>query len=194
MKNLFTLMVVLFMSSITYGQCLSVINGSKNGSGSYKYHDNPYGHWYIAGMVDLNNAFDIDETVHEPQGIDYDVEVGVRNRNFAYYIFYGGYKAERGGFKVDFNNYGAGVDYFLLERGRAKLAVGANAGLWIKNSTALSGTMEDISYFTYAIRVKPVYKINKSIGLFLIGQYQHRPDRTFSGIFEVLGGLQFYIN
>lgn len=178
-----------------YGQCISIINGSGGGGGfQYRYHDNPVGHWYVSAAIDLNNAFDVNETLYEPQGLDYDIEVGVRSRSFVYYIFYGGYKAERENFKVDFNNYGVGVDYFLVDDDKIKLAIGMNGGAWVKNSTAPTGDKKDVTYLAYAARIKPIYKINKSVGLFLIVQYQQRPDRTIDGIFDVMGGLQLYIN
>jgi len=186
MKNLFILMAVLFMSSITYGQCTSIINNSKNGGGSYKYHDNPYGHWYVSGAFDVNNAFNFTDSTVEPKGLDFDVEVGVRSRSMAYYGFYGEYD------EINYRNYGAGVDYFVFERGNLDVLLGVNVG-GIDITSPISGRR--VTYFAYAGRVKTIYNINNSIGIFAVGQYQQRYDRAdVEGIVEGMIGIQFYIN
>ena len=182
MKNLFILTVVLFMSSIAYGQCLSTINGSKNGTSDYKYHDNPYGHWYVSGAFNVDNAFKYTDT----KGLDFDVEVGVRSRSMAYYGFYGEYD------EINYRNYGAGVDYFVFERGNLDISLGVNAG-GIDIIRPISGRV--VTYFAYAGRVKTIYNITNSIGVFAVGQFQQRYDRVdVEGIVEGMVGIQFYIN
>ena len=186
MKNLFILTVVLFMSSIAYGQCLSTINGSKNGTSDYRYHDKPYGHWYVSGAFDVNNAFNFTDSTVEPKGLDFDVEVGVRSRSMAYYGFYGEYD------KINYRNYGAGVDYFVFERDDFNVSLGVNAG-GIDITRPISRRV--ITYFAYAGRVKTIYSITSSLGVFVVGQYQQRRDRVdVEGVFEAMVGMQLYIN
>jgi len=188
MKNVIIIILTIFLGLITstsYSQCLSTINGSKsNKNFSYKYHDNPAGHWYISGEVDINNALDIDRTI-EPRGWDYDIELGVRSYSFAYYFYYGEFK------KIDYTNYGFGVDYYLAEYERLDILIGANIGVINVERSYLP---ESVSYLTYAPRIKTVFSISNSVGIFAVGKYQLRPDRDIHGIFEVSAGIQLYIN
>jgi len=185
MKKLFILMVMLFMSGITYGQCLSTINNSKTELASYKYHDNPNGHWYVSGAFDVNNAFNFTNSTVEPKGIDFDVELGVRSRKIAYYVFYGEYD------EINYRNFGAGVDYFVFERGNLDASLGVNVG-GIDITRPISGRV--VTYFAYAGRIKTIYNITNSIGVFAVGQFQNRYDREIKGIVEGMIGLQLQIN
>lgn len=187
MRNLLIslLLIVLSVSSFSsYGQCASIINGSKP-SLHYKYHDNPLGHWYVSGSFDVNNGLDLSQTEMEPKGLDFDVELGVRSRSFSYYAFYGEYS------KIEYSNYGAGIEYFFIEDSRVDVTIGGNMGVITRDRSYLN---KPISYLTAAVRSKAIYDISNSIGLFLTGQYQLRPDRNIHGIFEPMMGIQFYIN
>ena len=189
MKKVIITILTIFLgliSTTSYSQCLSTINGSKsNKNFSYKYHDNPAGHWYISGVADLDSALNIDKTDTEPRGLDYDVELGVRSYSFAYYFYYGEFK------KTDYSNYGVGVDYYVAEYDRLDILVGANIGVVNVERSYLP---ESVSYLAYAPRIKTIFNISNSVGIFAVGQYQLRPDREAHGIFEVSAGIQLYIN
>lgn len=68
-------------------------------------------YWYINGSFDLNMAVGIkdnpDTAEFNDRGLDFDVEVGARDRHVGVYIFYGRFDA------MDYQNYGAGVDYYV---------------------------------------------------------------------------------
>ena len=183
MKKLL-LITALLITASSFGQCLSIINGRKSSPSNHSRES--YQHFYAGFNFDVNNAFQIDETRTEPRGLDYDIEIGYRDYDLAYYAFYGDYN------KVEYTNYGAGVDYFVFERGNLDVLLGVNVG-GIDITSPISGRR--VTYFAYAGRVKTIYNINNSIGIFAVGQYQQRYDRAdVEGIVEGMIGIQFYIN
>lgn len=165
------------MTSASFGQCLSVINGSK----SFPFPPDRYNKYlYVDGSFDVNNAFDIDKTVSEPQGLDFDVEMGYRKGAFAYYAYYGGYD------KINYENYGVGVDYYLMDSRTFDVSMGVNLGAVDRN---------DIAHFAYAVRLKPIYDVTDMFAVYARAQWQQRPDRNMlsnntPGIFEVSLGVQ----
>jgi len=175
------LITALLIGATSFGQCLSVINGRMS---SPFDRGNLENHWYFGGQFDINNAFDIVETDTEPQGLDYDVEVGLRKYAFAYYVFYGEYA------KIEYTNYGLGIDYFAINTRNIDVAIGVNAGVISKPTPLTTG---DVSYFTFAGRLKGLYSLTPYLGLTLTGQYQQRPDRDINGVLEVMAGLQINI-
>lgn len=175
------LITALLIGASAFAQCPSIINDSKSFSSGRAGSEN---HWYFGGQFDINNAFDIVETKTEPQGLDFDVEIGIRKYAFAYYVFYGEY-AER-----EYTNYGLGIDYFVMNTRNIDVAIGVNTGVISKPTTL---TMGDVSYFTFAGRLKGLYSFTEYLGLTLTGQYQQRPDRGINGVFEVLAGIQINI-
>ena len=177
------LITALLITASTFGQCLSVINGRM--SSSFNRDRESFQHFYAGVNIDLNNAFQIDETATEPKGLDYDIEIGYRDYDLAYYAFYGSYD------KVDYMNYGVGVDYFLINTRSFDLGLGANIGM-IKRGTPV--TYDRVAYFAYAGRAKGLLMLTNYLGVTLTTQYQQRPDRSIHGIFEVMAGIQININ
>ncbi len=184
MKKIFSLVLILVISSISYGQCVSIINGSKNSLGGYKYHDNPSGEWYLSGAFNVDDAFNI-TTNEKEKGLNYDVELGVRYRSLAYYAFYGQYSIK------NLTNYGVGLDYFIVERDKFEISLGINTG-----ALELASFNDDdvTTYFAYVGRVKPMFNISNSIGIFLIGQYQSTYAGTIDDRVEGMVGLQLQLN
>lgn len=175
MKKILVILVTIMVTTSSFGQCLSVINGSKSFPFQYDKYTT---YFYLDGSVDVNNAFDIVKTNTEPQGMDFDVEAGYRKGLAAYYAYYGGYN------KIGYQNFGIGADIYLLESVKFDLSTGVNIG-------GIERTTSDLTHFAYAIRLKPIYAISDIVGVYTKVQYQQRPDRDIHGIFEVYAGLQF---
>jgi len=182
MKKLL-LITALLITASSFGQCLSIINGSK--SSPFDRSRESYQHFYAGVNFDVNNAFQIDETLTEPKGLDYDIEIGYRDYDLAYYAFYGSYD------KVEYTNYGAGVDYFIVNTHSFNFGVGANIAM-INRGTPV--TYNRANYFAYAGRAKGLLLLTNYLGITLTTQYQQRPDRSIHGIFEVMAGVQININ
>jgi len=182
MKKLL-LITTLLITASSFGQCLSIINGSNSSPSNHNRES--YQHFYAGVIFDVNNAFQIDETRTEPKGLDYDIEIGYRDYDLAYYVFYGSYN------KVEYTNYGVGADYFVINTRSFDLGLGANIGM-IDRATPV--TYDRINYLAYAGRAKGLLLLTNYLGITLTTQYQQRPDRSIHGIFEVLAGLQININ
>ena len=191
MKKLL-LFTTLLITASSFGQCLSIINGSK--SSPFDRSRESYQHFYAGVNLDVSNAFQIDETRTEPRGLDYDIEIGYRDYDLAYYAFYGNYKEK------EYTNYGIGVDYFIVNTKSFDLGLGANVGVINKPSSYTDSAGIDrmteypVSYFAYAGRVKGLLMLTNYLGVTLTTQYQQRPDRSIHGIFEVMAGIQININ
>jgi hypothetical protein len=171
---IFTLMLVL--SAPMFGQCLSVINGSK----SRPFPPDRYNTYlYLDGSLDVNNIFGYSSVSNEPQGLDYDLEIGYRKAFVGYYGFLGEYR------EIKYQNFGFGVDLFIIESRTFDVSFGPNLG----------GIKRDGGNWlmAYAFRVKPVLALTEEIAIFGKGQYQHRPDRNIHGAFELAAGIQFKI-
>lgn len=65
---------------------------------------------YVNFSFDANKAFHLKDntrTANDVYGLDYDIELGSRDKHIGVYLFYGEFK------NVGFRNYGAGVDYYI---------------------------------------------------------------------------------
>lgn len=177
MKNIKTILLSIILLGVFnagYSQCLSVINKSKN---MYSLRADNSLQVYVGGALDLRKV---------KEGVDFDLELGVKRQALVAYVFYGNYN------KVEYTNYGGGIDYQFLEGYVVDAFIGANAGA-ISVPTTL--TANNVSYFAYALRIKTLSKITERIGITLTGQYQQRPDNPIKdGIFEVNAGVQIKIN
>lgn len=71
----------------------------------------PADYIYLNASFDVNMAFGIkdnkDTAEFNDRGLDFDIEVGARDRHVGVYIFYGSFNP------IDYQNYGAGVDYYV---------------------------------------------------------------------------------
>jgi hypothetical protein len=170
MKKTLLLVVTLLLTTISFGQCLSVINGSK----SFPFPPDRYNTYtYIDAGFDLGRAFDKDGS------LDYDVELGYRKAFMGVYGFFGEHRAKT------YKNYGVGVDFFLYDSRTFDVSIGPQVGAiyrgWGPN------------HFTYAFRVKPTLALTNEFLLFTRFQYQNRPDLYRQGVFETSLGVQFKI-
>lgn len=99
MKKLLTiLLVVLTYTTLTYQNRLV---WDKKDDADY---------FYTSLTFDANMAFGIKDnknTIKKDRGFDWDLELGAREKNFGVYLFYGRFD------KFNYQNYGAGVDYYL---------------------------------------------------------------------------------
>ena len=65
---------------------------------------------YTNFSFDVNKAFGVKDnprTVVDHRGLDFDIEIGARDRHVAVYAFYGQFNA------MNYKNYGAGLDYYF---------------------------------------------------------------------------------
>lgn len=176
-KICFTL--ILLISASGFSQCISVINNSKS-SPFQQDENNKY--FYLDASFDVQKGFNIGQTIYEPQGVDYDLELGTRANAFGYYVFYGEFR------KMEYSNYGLGIDYYFMESKTFDVAIGANVG---------GAKINDVTYLGYALRVKPIIDITNRIAIYGKFQYQQIPgirtsnNKTVNGVFEPYMGIQF---
>lgn len=185
MKKFFLVTLTLLLSLTSFSQCLSVLNRSK----SHPFPSDRYNSYtYLDGSIDINNAFNVFESNSEPQGLDFDIELGERKGMFGYYVFYGNYS------KIEYHNFGAGVDYYVLESRAFDISAGLNLGgiKYSGDSLNIPGR-DEATYFAYAVRVRPTLDLTNTLSLTSRVQYQHTPYRDMHGIFEVAAGLMFKI-
>ena len=146
---------------------------------------------YVRLQADVNNAFGIIDnprTNPEVLGFDFDIEVGARDRSIGVYITYGRFD------KQDYQNYAAGVDYYVnwLEDYNVSLSAGLNYGRVMRKITRC-GTYDRQSVWSgsgaIALRTNATIKIYKGLGVTTTLQYQQRPELS-KFIFEGAAGLE----
>jgi hypothetical protein len=170
MKKILLLTFTILLTATSFGQCLSVINGSK----SFPFPPDRYNTYtYIDAGVDLGLAFSENGT------LDYDVELGYRKNLIAVYGFFGEHRDN------DYQNYGVGLDFFLYESRTIDVSVGPQVGAIYRGYGP--------NYFAYALRVKPTLALTEEVLLFGRIQYQHRPDLNRYAVLEPSLGVQFKI-
>ena len=142
----------------------------------YKCNAQPY----INFSIDANKAFHLKDntrTLNDIYGLDYDIEVGAKDKNFGVYMFYGQFK------NAGFKNYGAGVDYYLPIFENIDTSIGiAYSPTKQKDLTGWEGVG------MYSARVVTTFWI-KNFGLSLRANLQNRTDVTKGYIFEGAIGL-----
>ncbi len=100
MKKLLTILTMVLFYTTMFSQTYTNVWNKKD----------PTDYIYTSLTFDANMAFGIKEnknTVKKDRGFDWDLELGARDGNIAVYLFYGRFDA------FDYQNYGAGVDYYL---------------------------------------------------------------------------------
>lgn len=176
MKATVLTITLMFVSLSALAQCNYVVHGSKD---HIEYV-------YVDFSFDVNNALDIDNTLYEPQGLDYDLELGMRQGDLNPYVYFGEYK------EVGYQNYGVGIDYiFWQSQNRVpysnKIEIGA--GMNFGGITRIEPNLVSDTFFGYALRIKPTIEMNDYVSLFGKLQYQERRDRSFNGVYEFYFGM-----
>lgn len=176
MKKIIITLTLIMTTFLVSAQCNYRTHGA-NGHIEYIYVD---------FSLDLNNAFDINKTLYEPQGLDYDLEIGIRQGNWNPYAFYGAFE------KKNYQNYGVGLDYVFLrgnERFPNQMNFEIGGGINIGGIARQEFNNPRETFFGYAIRVKPALQLNDNVSIYTKLQYQERQDRGIHGVVEVYGGL-----
>lgn len=135
-------------------------------------------YWYISPSFDVNKAFGIIDnprTEKDHRGLDFDLEAGVRDSHVGVYIFYGQFTA------MNYKNYGAGVDYYVMPFTNVHLSLGAYY------STIIRQRNESATSYISPRAVTTIW-LSKNIGVLAKLQYQGRPDLGKS-IIEGAAGL-----
>ncbi len=142
---------------------------------------------YFNVSLDVNNAIGIkDNPRTNPQvnGLDFDLEVGARDRMVGIYINYGMFN------EAKYQNYGAGLDLYLDIVENLDTSIGVGYGAIMKQD--IYGTW---GAFTAAnARVVTTINITKEVGVSLRLQLQQRPDIDVFAILEGSIGITYKIN
>ena len=127
--------------------------------------------WGVSLMVDPNQMIGIVDnprTETESFGFDYDLEAWVRYSHFGIYVYYGSFQ------EINYQNYGAGVDYYVnwFKQSGIDLSLGINNGIIMRMDA--DGNWGAL--IAQAARAKTTIWITKNIGGELRLQAQRRPD------------------
>lgn len=143
---------------------------------------------YVDFSLDPNKVFGIidnQRTATDHRGIDFDLEVGVINRRWAWFIYYGAFP------EADYQNYGLGTDFRIVGT-QAEWRAGVSLGPVVmqrsseKNlvsGTWLAGNLRSLIYL----------QLFPGIGITGRIQFQVRPDIPEMGIFEGNLGVRLLI-
>mgnify|MGYP003113490620 CR=1 FL=1 len=137
---------------------------------------------YADFSVDPNQMLGIVDnprTSTEIFGFDYDLEIGARDRKFSVYVFYGAFQ------EIDYQNYGAGVDYYITLSETLEGTVGIGNGVVMRKQNDKWG-----GYMSPAIRSVFIVNINRNIAITLKSQLQNRPDIGKLAIYEGSIGIR----
>jgi hypothetical protein len=138
---------------------------------------------YTSFSFDVNKAFGIKDnprTLVDHRGLDFDVELGARDRHVAVYLFYGQFNA------MNYKNYGTGVDYYITASKAIDFSLGIYYSVIIRQ-----GNNSATSYISP--RATTTFWLHKNIGLLAKAQYQGRPYLN-KRIFEGALGFTFKID
>jgi hypothetical protein len=124
-------------------------------------------YYYGEVSFDVNDKFRILNNTEEVPGLDYDIEVGVRDQKFAFFVFYGEYPAN------NYENFGAGLEYFLYDKGMFSVSSGVQlGGSYIQEKNSNKGDLD----YLYGLRLKGMLNLNSSVSVFTRFQLQQRMD------------------
>lgn len=164
---------------ITALLCLITINAMAQ---SFEYA-------YVRLQADVNNALGIIDnprTQDEILGADLDIELGARDRHIGVYITYGRFEAQ------DYQNYAAGVDYYVYWLDNLTLSAGLNYGVVMRRKQRSYKPVWGGSG-AIAIRGTAALKIYKNLNAVTTLQYQQRPELG-KFVLEGAAGIQYNFN
>lgn len=149
--------------------------------------------FYVDLGIDPNKVFGIMDnprTEEDHMGFDFDIEVGKLVDPLGVFVFYGRFQA------AEYQNFGAGLCYYLLRRRFYDIAVGSAASVILKKqaSTQSREGRQWNSFLSWDARLTGVVWIFPEVGLSAKLQYQRRPDIEIAGIIEGKVGIRFMLN
>lgn len=148
---------------------------------------------YLDFSVDGNKlfqVFDNPRTEVDHKGIDFDFEVGARSRKIGVYLFYGRFDS------ADYQNYGAGVDYYFAKGDWYDITAGIGLSRILRKE--FTGVNFDrpvwfdySGLFNYHARITGTFWALPRFGISGRIQYQRRPDINVHGIIEGSVGIKY---
>ena len=150
-------------------------------------------HFYVDMGIDPNKVFGIMDnprTEEDHMGFDFDVELGMIAEPVGAFVFYGRFQA------AEYQNFGAGLNYYLLRTGYYDIALGSAASVILKKQTASQSLKSRHwnSFFSWDVRLTGIVWVFPEVGLSAKLQYQRRPDIEIAGIIEGKVGIRFMLN
>ncbi len=147
---------------------------------------NCYSQFYTGVAIDPNKAFgviDNPRTEQDHRGLHFDIEIGLIENDFAFYVLYGRFK------EANYQKLALGADYFFLETNRIEVGIGSSVSNIWKKQNELS---ETTTYVGLLGRLTGIFWIYRKLGLVGHFQYQSRPDLEVTGIVEGKIGLRYF--
>jgi len=162
------ILALIFIASIT------LLNAQSN----YAYLDASFDGNKALGVVDNPR------TKVDTRGLDWDLELGAVDDNIGVYVFYGQY------YKINYQNYGVGIDYHLLSR---PSSLDLSGGIYYSNIIREDSNGSKGNFIAWVSpRLRATFWI-KNIGLNLTMKGQNRPELGKT-VWELAGGLTFKLN
>lgn len=137
---------------------------------------------YATLSVDPNNLWGIVDnprTKTQELGYDYDIEIGARDRKVGVYIFYGAFQ------EIEYQNYGAGGDYYVTFSDAVEGSLGANIGFVLRKGHYGNWG----AFISPAVRANLTFWMGEYFGITLRSQLQNRPDIGLDAIYEGSFGI-----
>lgn len=144
-----------------------------------------YSQFYTGVAIDPNKAFGIIDnprTEEDHRGLHFDVEVGIVEQDFGFYLLYGQFR------EANYQKLALGADYFFLSQNKFEMAIGSSiSNIWKGETTSTNKN----SYLGWLGRFTGILWIYPRLGLVGHFQYQSRPDLEVRGILEGKIGLRY---
>ena len=144
-----------------------------------------YSQFYAGIAIDPNKAFGIIDnprTEMDHRGLHFDVEAGIIEDKFGFYLLYGNFE------QANYQKLALGTDYYFLKAEKLEIGIGSSvSNIWKKEISS----NESDTYFGWLGRLTGIIWIHRNFGLNGHFQYQSRPDLEIRGIFEGKIGLRY---
>lgn len=148
----------------------------------------PDRHVYLNASFDPNKAFNIIDnprTKIDHTGLDFDLELGIEDRNWKMFIYYGRFQ------KIGYQSYGAGVSYVFQFTDHLDFTTGLAYGFIMRKATYYEEPTW-MSMLGWNARATLIYWFG-NLGATAKLQFQQRQDIATYGILEGTVGLVYQI-
>ena len=146
-----------------------------------------YSQFYAGLAIDPNKAFGIIDnprTEMDHRGLHFDVEIGLLEEKFGFYLLYGRFE------QANYQKLAVGADYFLINKEKLSIGIGSSvSNIWKKKSSS----HENVQYLGWLGRLTGIIWIYPEFGLVGHFQYQSRPDLEVRGIVEGKIGFRYIL-